>query len=693
MRRLYLTIVAAMLALNASGIPAWRGTIVLHQPDGKRIQARLTGDEFAHVMTDMSGYPLIQGEDGYWRYASYSPNGTAAPTTKIAGIDSPPAIVSIPYERLSEDARLRRMALYESQSVSEHKADETVRKACLIIPVNYSDVKLTTPEGFFERLVNGGQYSISRYFSDQFPDNWEFTFTVVNPVTLPHKQAYYGTNKGGHDSFAYKAIIDACKATDEAGTDFSHFDADGDGNVDNIYLFLAGKDESDGGGDDCIWAHYDRLSLHKEELDIDGKKIDSYAMSAELSLHSDGTFNPTGIGAFCHEYSHSLGLMDMYDTDLSASGGRTEMLWEETSLMYYGSRNNDGRTPPYYDAVDRDYLGIGTMEELAPGQYRLEPIGEGGRYFRYNGPKEGEYYLISCRLDNDWDMFIGGRGLAIYHIDRSDNPAGYSASLARNVTASQRWAANEVNCNPQHPCAYMEEAYAGAEDVSQIFFPYGEITSFTPNTDPAFIFWDGSTSKLAIRDIAFVGNSIAFNVVEVGSNLPPKANITSVDVFQDSAILQWSAEADTTSAIFKYKEDGKTYTQKKVRPYLPGKYAISLEGLKPDTRYFVRISYGKEGEEVCKDFVTKRIYSGGYPFIYLNSVKRHEDGIFPKGSRLPLRLFNADKVQNVEWFMHGDKIMPSDDGYYKCDKSGVLTAVVVYTDGAVDIISKEIIVK
>ena len=73
----------------------------------------------------------------------------------------------------------------------------------------------------------------------------------------------------------------------------------------------------------------------------------------------------------------------MYDTDLEGSGGKSEALWKTTALMDGGNYNNDGRTPPYYNAIDRDMLGIGKPEELKEGKYKLEPVNVNGRFLKF----------------------------------------------------------------------------------------------------------------------------------------------------------------------------------------------------------------------------------------------------------------------------------------------------------------------
>lgn len=694
-------IIAALcvMAWAADAGPAWKGTLTLEQPDGTTIQARLAGDEFGHVMTDLSGNALIQNEDGFWCYAVYSPDGTVHSSGVIAGKGIRPASAgNIPYGILNRNAsQLRRQAM---DAMTRHdNATMPINRRCLILLADFPDMKMTHPAERFEGMINGSENSARRYFEDQFMGAASFTFDIAPIVTLSRTHDYYGKNNSkGKDAKAAEAVAEACCLAHENGIDFTPYDNDGDGTVDNIFIFVAGRDEAEGGGDNCIWSHAWSLSAAGIDLTLDGKKIGEYAITTEFSLRKNGKYMFRSIGTFCHEYSHTLGLMDMYDTDMESSGGKSECLWGSTSLMDTGNYNNEGKTPPYYNAIDRDMLGIGKPEELKEGHYVLEPIDHNGRFLKFNTSTEGEYYLIECRAVSGWDRYMGGNGLAIYHIDKSDSPAGYSPVYDREATARERWLSNEVNCRPKHQCADMIEAYVKATDVSQVFWPYGRNNSFSSQSNPAFKLWDGTYSPLAITDIMLEGDNVSFNAVRSESSSPAKVMSSRKDIFQSTAIIQWSTDiADSNAeALVSWGPSGKETFEEKVQPYSPGQYAIRLEGLKPSTAYSMHIHYetgGVKGKETAIAFTTRSLYSDGYPFIYLNSVQRNDDGTFPSGSMLPLVVFNLVNAQGSEWLMDGRSIIPGANGYYKLTRSCVISVRITYIDGATDIIEKEIELK
>lgn len=567
---------------------------------------------------------------------------------------------------------------------------------CLIIPVEFEDMKMQASHKNFQRLVFG-EDGVKTYFDDQFLGQQEFHFQVSETLPLPHKRSYYGKNYNGKDRNAYKAVVDACRKAHENGTDFSALDGDGDGYVDNVFLIAAGEDEADGGGEDCIWSHAWFLSRNDACIVLDGKTVDSYAITSEMKRRSSGKMGFTGIGPICHEYSHTLGLKDMYDTDGGGCGGTSEGLWKTSALMDRGHLNNDGRTPAGYNAIDRDMLGIGKPEKLKPGKYVLEPISKNGRYLRYDSGKDGEYYLIECRSNIGWDRYIDGRGLAIYHIDKSDNEAGASSISGETVTAAERWENNEVNCNPEHECAMMIPAKPSASSSGEVFWPYGNFRAFTPETEQPFRFWDGSPARLGITDILQAGDNVEFTVIQTGSITPAKAEITRKDIFQETAIIQWASNVDDAGAAHVSFTSGDLPPKEiEVNAYAPRKYALRMDGLKPSTTYSMKISF-RNGtgphKETSTRFTTKSIYRDGHPFIYLDESQRNEDGSFIAGASIPLCVFNMNNALAVEWFMDGRSIIPGDDGYYHISRSCTLTAKITDMDGTIDYIRKELAVR
>lgn len=68
---------------------------------------------------------------------------------------------------------------------------------------------------------------------------------VYGPVTLPQNMAYYGAPSaaGANDSHPAEMIRDACQLLDDE-IDFREYDLDGDGYIDNVYLFYPGYSQA-----------------------------------------------------------------------------------------------------------------------------------------------------------------------------------------------------------------------------------------------------------------------------------------------------------------------------------------------------------------------------------------------------------------------------------------------------------------
>ncbi len=712
---------AILCALLLTASPARRTSLVLRQPDGTAFNAILRGDEFSKMLTTSDGCAIIQDEEGWYCYATFLPDGRKADSGYKVGQTLPPDIAAasrdIPYGKICETAAvIRKSIMPERRNLMQRlnalkspaikSEEQVIEKHGLVLLVQFSDLAFTYGKEDFIALLNEGRNGMKGavgYFNDQFRGAYEFSFDVSDIITLPKSYKYYGRNledRNGSDANPAEMVRDACILA-EGSIDFSRYDDDKDGVADNVFIFYAGPDEADGAGDYHIWSHAWFIGQGAGiSLVLDGVTIDRYACTSELSQD-----RMAGIGTFCHEYSHTFGLPDMYDTDLMGSGGLSDALWGSTSIMDKGNKNNFGDTPPNFNAVEREMLGISEAVVIdGDGTYELPSV-EKGIFYRINGDTPDEYYLFECRNNKGWDAYIGGEGMLIYHVDKSLNDSG------NGLTAAERWSVgtNAVNSNPQHQCADLIEASRPADGsgtgdnvpLQPIFYPYGEKDSFSPDTDPAFAFWNGTTSSYEISGITRNGEKIRFNARRSDSSKIPVPIVTQTDIFQDAAIVSWCTDISFEGEmLMRWGKKGSTMTEIQVESCGTENnvmnYAAVLEGLSPKTEYVVQIFCKEddtEGSPAESGFTTKATMSGGRPFMYLRYVERNNDGTFPSGARLPLRLFNAAGADNISWTLDGKEIRTGDNGYYIPETSGLLKAVITYKDGTKDIVAKEIIIR
>lgn len=699
-----ISLILTLLSVQLMAVPARKGVYTYRQPDGSTIKVTLSGDEFRRCVTTLDGCAVKKDASGFYCYAGLDPLGrltSSGVRVSEANSGSAAAAASRLVRQQAAPGRGEQMRRQAYRLRAERAAaaapvtkGSIQKRKNIIILAQFQDLRFKYPRSNFISMLtadgysyNGATGSALEYFNDQFDGAYEFSFNISPIVTLSHNHAYYGDNDDDdQDGRAAEMVAEACRLAAQEGMDFSGADGDGDGEVDNVFIFVAGQSEAEGAGEEYIWPHHwylaDGAGL---SLNIGGKKVNSYAVANEIThdLYSWDTIFST-IGTFCHEYCHSLGLMDLYDSDYEDSGGESDALWGTTSLMDHGNYNNNGNTPPNFNALELETFHLGTAEELAAGQYNLQPLGSGKRYLKSFTDKQGEYFLFECRSTSGWDKYVGGSGLLIYHVDKSTNPAGYSDTYKYTLTAQERWWNNEVNCRPDHQCLDLIEAVPIAKDISQVFWPNGTHTAFAPNTKPAFTFWSGGTPDLSLIDIKKSGNGVTFTATG-------PLSIEKVEEFQDAAIVLWtSLNGSEDCEISLTDPSGKTRYYS-ASPYSAGKYSYVFEGLQPKTRYKVTVSNkGDSTLSISAEFTTKAYYNDGYPFIYLNSASRNNDGSFVTGSLMPLRVYNARDAVRVSWQYSSGTLSTDGSGYYKVLGSGTIKAVIEYKDGTREIISKTI---
>ena len=723
-----------LLYQTVAASPARKGIVNLRQPDGTVIQAVITGDEHGHLTTTLDGCALAQDAEGWWCYARYDYYGHRLNTgERVGDPDTPGEVISasrnIPYDQLRRNrtSRLQRIAPIRSREL-----DRTRRFAAkgrggrirhgLIILAQFQNLEFSYGKDKFEELINGeAATSALSYFKDQWKDGYTFKFDITDVVTLPHDYAYYGANNDkDEDDKAADMIIDACKAVGDY-INFADYDNDGDGEVDNVFVFYAGPNESEGAGENYVWPHmWYAQSGAGLTYRRDGVLIDNYACTSELRLDENLTTFTTlaTIGTFCHEYTHTFGIPDLYDTDDDGSGGYSESMWNCIDLMDAGNYNDHGRTPPGYSVLERWFFEMSPGTELTEGTHTLRPVSENGDYYYMTTDNEKEVFLIECRRARGWDAHIGGSGLLIYHVDYSDRPAGESTSAGKVVTAWDRWDLNELNARPERQCADLIEPDAGARQkyqnavknrnfdaiytlASHAFWPYDDVSIYTCDTDPAFKFWSNADSPLGLSDIRVnQDGSVTFTAFNDLDEKAPAVKIDKQTVFQDATIIQWSSvdPSFTGNSIIRYGLADETHlTEVVVSPYEKGKYAYVIDGLRPTTAYKVQLlcKKGSIPGQVNSNasFTTKSDKKAdSYPYIYLKDVERGSGGTFAPNAPLSLRVYNAPDADGVTWYFDGKVITPGADGYYHIARSGQLKAVISYP-ASTDIITKQIIVK
>ena len=381
-----------LLASAAShAVPAKRIKTAVKQPDGTFLIITVRGDEHFHFTSTEDGMPLIQATDGAYCYAVLDKDGRLAPSSQIAHSPSARSAQELGFlrtytsqaEKVKQIGSERRAARNASriarlQKRAPHKMvgagggegiGVTGKRKGLVILVNFQDTKMmrTHTQAEWNDYFNlkgysklGNSGSVHDYFYNQSYGLFDLEFDVVGPVTVSKKMAAYGANDAyGNDVDPAGMVYEACQlAADQVN--FADYDWDGDGEADQVYLIYAGYGEAANSNTlaNTIWQHEWNLEEAGYSLTIDGVRINTYGCSSELNGDSGGSMD--GIGTACHEFSHCLGIPDLYDTSGNGNYGMDE--WD---LMDYGSYAGDGYRPVGYNSYERWVSGWLQPTELS----------------------------------------------------------------------------------------------------------------------------------------------------------------------------------------------------------------------------------------------------------------------------------------------------------------------------------------
>ena len=568
--------IAQTVAMNATpALKVWR---TYSQTDGSQVTLMMAGDENFHYFQTTDGYTVVE-EKGNYYYAN----------TKGQLLERTDFLAHNAEERSAEEGELLRQlnnndpqALHRIRNampqittprkVGEPTGEFVGSKKGLVILVSFDDLDFQSadPNATFTEIMNKEGYtnsfgaigSVHDYFKDMSNGLFDLTFDVAGPYKAPKSVQYYGENRNNRDQ--HSRVIELLKFALEAAdpeVDYTKYDWDDDGEVDQVYMLYAGQGEASGGESWTIWPHESQLGRWPIPYKLDNIVINTYACGEEVNYNNQ----LSGLGTFCHEFSHCLGIPDFYDT--SDQGGNHGM--GTYDVMCGGCYNYNSWIPAAYTGYERHFCGWLSYKELTdPCKVSsLEAIENGGDVFVcYNPAKPTEYYLFEHRNKTvRWDKGLLGRGLLIYH-------ANYIES---------RWSQNTVNsadfdnqCLAVVPADNRPDDYTENTDVYPYTstLPFKTYNEFSDTTTPA--------------DELFNVNSDGSNLLHIKlSNIKINNSTKRVSfifndgteeyVNPDGIELVESTPATTPSAI--YSIDGKLLRQQNIKDLERGLYVIKFD--------------------------------------------------------------------------------------------------------------------
>ena len=499
MKRWFTLWVVLFVVLSAMAVPAkpgvWR-TISL--TDGSLVKVQLVGDEFMHYYQSADGTRYLY-DAASATYHVYSDSQFSNSRCKAVA----------------------RRAKANNRRAVRRKADVTNifqgTKKGLIILAQFTDSKFQSGHdcALYNKIANAENYtdngfkgSVKDYFKAQSAGQFELDFDVVGICPLNYPCSYYGGNDAytGDDLHAGEMVAEACQWAATQGIDFSQYDWNGDGEVDQVFVLYAGKGEADGGAESTVWPHEYALSEsdYGKSLSFNGVIVDTYACSAELNDRDQ----LDGIGTFCHEFSHCMGFPDLYDTGYSGWFGMGVY-----DLMSAGNYNGDSKCPAGYSAYEKHKCGWLTYQDVthideALNVTGLKAISEGGgAYVLKNKAHEDEYYIIENRQKTGWDAYLPSEGVMITHVD-------YDAYIWWNNmpnTKGNYYDENEnVYYNDHQRLTIFRAGKSTSDDgVTSDLYPYNTNNSLTAESNPAATLYNKNSDGTKYMHIDITDISVA----------------------------------------------------------------------------------------------------------------------------------------------------------------------------------------
>lgn len=535
-------------SLSVYAIKARPGVVTVKQPDGTTLLVRIHGDENHHYVTTLDGYRIATDQSGTYRYVTMDSKSRKLVLSDVAvhNTESRTRQESARLQNIPKAVELNSNALVTKsvvKSIDRPLSPEVLNPSArgvmnshryarkgvgaepnesqyLCVLVNFKDSRMKFKNEDFDNFLNQSNYagfgSVKDYFRDNSNRKFVPNFVTVGPYTLSKSVLDYAANdyETGSDIDPRSMVREAALLAKEnnPALDFSIFDNDGDGYMDNIYVIYAGYSEASTGNPDDMWPH--SWTMGDDDVIVDGIRIHNYSCSQELVGTPGNPKVPTmdGIGTFTHEFGHILGLKDMYDTNDYYNGKGIDP--GAYSLYASGSYNNDSKTPAALWAFER--LQMGWMElgkdilELKDAEDVTQQNSATTFTARYINcqpervPENGhELFILENRQFVGWDAYIPGHGLLIYHYDYTKEKQ------------DEWWSINGPNNDSRHRCLYIKCADNIDDDNSRSGDTYpGNTanTSFTDFTTPNALNWAGYATNVPVTNISELNGVVRYQV-------------------------------------------------------------------------------------------------------------------------------------------------------------------------------------
>ncbi|MCB5266830.1 MAG: choice-of-anchor J domain-containing protein [Candidatus Cloacimonetes bacterium] len=480
---------------------AWLNDIpsTVTQPDGTVLECLASGDEFHNWLHDNDGYTIIQHpKTGYFVYAEKQGKELVAGNA-IAGKDNPAAYGLVPHLNISnEHYSAKRRLLFDGEHERNSSTTGTLNN--IIIYIRFSDqdeyTSQTADEDLMYNSTTTSIASMRNYFWEESYQSLDVishflpTQNQATIVSYQHNQprSYFlqyneESNPNGltDDNFfqrraeLFGGAIAYVNPMLPSGVDF---DANDDGEIDNVIFMIRGSHEGCG---KFLWPH--KSSLHASGLYLGGILVTRYNLGLEYI---------SGVSVACHEFTHTLGAPDYYHYS-------EESIFEPVGLWDVMSHNQN---PPQHTSAFTKwkYLGwIADIPIISPNQtYTLNPL-------NHPTPTNVAYRIISPNTPNEYLL-----------VEYRRNYGLFESSLPNKGLLVWRVKTDCGNGNADGPPDefYVYRPTSSPTSTGQLNNAYmsaqSNRTAINNTTNPYPFLSDGSPSGVCIQNIGQSSDTISF---------------------------------------------------------------------------------------------------------------------------------------------------------------------------------------
>jgi len=278
----------------------------------------------------------------------------------------------------------------------------------IVMLVEFADIKHEISRDTIHDMVFR---EMNEYWREMSYGQFNVIGDTVGWINVGPSEAYYGKDTNprdpGSDQRGQQLVADACRLA--TGVNFSKYQ-------DIMVVYAGHGQESELEDTDLLWS-----SGYLSGLDAacPGKKFGSGGVASEIT--ETGVFD---LGAFTHEFGHSIGLPDLYHVARSSRSDDYVGLWSLMASGAWGGPGYDGSSPTGLESwgrIELGWLSSVSVSVTSDGSVQpLNPIGDasGPRALKIatNGPS---YYLVEVRQRVGVDEYLPDSGVLITRVDEA----------------------------------------------------------------------------------------------------------------------------------------------------------------------------------------------------------------------------------------------------------------------------------